>query len=124
MSRTELAFLRDRTARPPSRMSVASVSDAAIGSVLRNARCRKGLSQADVGIEMRVAAVTIQHWEAGRSRVPPDRRAALAAFLGLAETDLRRADDIARTQQERILLARFRDASEDERRAALAAVCP
>lgn len=121
---SEAVALRQPPASRPSRISVDGISDAAIGGVLRNARRRRGITQSEVAVILRVSTVTIRHWEAGLSRVPPARRYALASLLGISEADLRRADDIVRTEDERVLLRRFRAATEDERRAALKAVCP
>lgn len=121
---SEAVALRQPPAPPPSRASVDSVSDAAVGGVLRIARKRRGISQPEIAAALCVSTRSVRHWEAGLSRIPPSHMGTLAAILGLSETDLRRAHDITRTQEERVLLNRFRVATEQERQAALKVVCP
>ncbi|MFB0491995.1 transcriptional regulator with XRE-family HTH domain [Methylobacterium sp. OAE515] len=139
MSSTELAFLRDQTMRGPSRPRYLQVPHIRredtpadllerlrVGRVLKQARVRKGISQHEAGRQMGLQQGQLSSWERGREAIPPSRRPMLAEFYGFDAELLAGLDiaEVAITPDERALLNRFRAASEDERRAALAAVCP
>ncbi|PVG81202.1 hypothetical protein DDE18_18795 [Nocardioides gansuensis] len=59
-----------------------------LGSILRSARERKGLEQAEVARELGVGQQAVSTWERGRSRPRRKTLRAVAELLGLAEHDL------------------------------------
>lgn len=124
MSASELAFLRQPAPRAPSRPRRVGRVLGAIGATIREARKRKGLTQVEVASSLAVSPRAYQAWERGSERVPSTRAPMLCDVLGLPHDEICRADLVADTPDEVALLSGFRAASEDERRAALAAVCP
>ncbi|MGU3403403.1 helix-turn-helix domain-containing protein [Methylobacterium brachiatum] len=139
MSRTELAFLRYRTARPPSRPryeagprpqrvdgSLEQAERLHVARLIREPRLRKGMPQVEAARRLEIRQAMLSKWERARQTVPPAMRAKIAELYGfdLALIDGLDMADVAVTPDERALLTRFRAASQDERRAALAAVCP
>lgn len=63
-------------------------ADVLIGAKLRKARTRKGLRPRDIAATLGLHPVLIGAWERGQEPVPPARREALAAALGLSAADL------------------------------------
>lgn len=104
---SDTAFLREHH---PSRPRSPDPAIAAVGTALRTARTRRGIAQREVAAHAAVSLRTVQAWESGRERIPSDRLEALTGFLQLAPDALDGATHVARTADERALLAAYRTA--------------
>ncbi|MBY0254827.1 MAG: helix-turn-helix domain-containing protein [Methylobacterium organophilum] len=139
MSATELAFLRQPTPRGPSRPRyevgprpqrvdgrLEQAERLRVARLIREPRLRKGMLQVEAARQLGISQALLSKWERAKQTVPPEMRTKIADLYGfdIALIDGLDMAAVAATADERVLLNRFRAASEDERRAALAAVCP
>lgn len=139
MSSTELAFLRQPAPRGPSRPRYEAgprpqrvdgrmehAERLRVVRLIREPRLRKGMPQIDAARALGIPQALLSKWERAKQTVPPAMRAKIADLYGfdIALIDGLDMVDVAATPEERALLCRFRAASQEERRAALAAVCP
>ncbi|GJD77968.1 helix-turn-helix domain-containing protein [Methylobacterium gregans] len=102
---SDTAFLRETC---PSRPRSPDPAIAAVGTALRTARARRGIAQREVAAHAAVSLRTVQAWESGRERIPSDHLETLTGFLQLAPDALDGATHVARTAEERALLAAHR----------------
>lgn len=59
---------------------------APLGQLLRRARLREGLTQADLGKKIRYAGASVSHWENGTVNISKDLRAKIEKILGPLNT--------------------------------------
>lgn len=90
-------------------------ADVTVGTVMREARRRKGLTCAEVGAGIGVHGNLIGLWERGGERIPAARRPQLAAFLGLDPASLLPPDLVAVSEEEAKILATVRCMDKDQR---------
>ncbi|WP_430912868.1 helix-turn-helix domain-containing protein [Methylobacterium sp. sgz302541] len=90
-------------------------ADVTVGTVLREARRRKGLTCAEVGAAIGVHGNLIGLWERGGERLPAARRPQLAELFGLDPASLLPPDLMAVSAEEAELIGAFRCMDKDQR---------